>query len=151
MHATHAARSGVSLRCLLPDEAAFIDAAFERILPEAKADGLKVSASRYVDAKLAHLAARTEEPASNPALTRYRSAIADVQAHCEGTLGQRFQGLPIGRQLAALALLERAADLARSPQGCLIDWLLNDAAEAYFDCAAKPSTTIAEGCQAVAA
>jgi hypothetical protein len=151
MRATRTERAGVPLRCLLPDEAGFIDAAFERILPEAEADGLKVSASRYVDAKLAPLAIRGDGAAPSPALSLYRSAIAEVQAWCEHTLGRRFQALPVWQQLAVLARLESAADTARSPQGCLIDWLLNDAAEAYFDVAAWPFAAVAEARRAVAA
>jgi hypothetical protein len=151
MRAARRGRAGASLRCLLPDEAAFIDAAFERILPEARADGLRVFASAYVDAKLAALSARDDGQASSPRLTSYRCAIADVQAHCERMLGQRFQALPVRQQFAALARLERAADTARSPQGCLIDWLLNDAAEAYFDVVARPFAAVAEARRAVAA
>jgi hypothetical protein len=149
MRATRTARSGAPLCCLLPDEAAFIDPAFERMLPEAKAAGLKVLASRYVDAKLAPFAARAEGIAPNPALTLHRSAIADVQAHCERTLGWRFQILPVWRQLAVLAQLERASDTARSEQGCLIDWLRNDAAEAYFDVAARSFVAGVEARQAI--
>jgi Gluconate 2-dehydrogenase subunit 3 len=151
MRATSKGRAVAPLRCLLPDEAAFIDAAFERILPEASADGLKVSASRYVDAKLAPLAAHAEGPASNSALTLYRTAIAAVQAHCERRQGRRFQALPVWQQLAVLAQLERSADKAHNPHGCLIDWLLNDAAEAYFDVAARPFAAVAEARLAVAA
>ena len=151
MRATRAERAVPPLHCLLPDEAAFIDAAFERILPEAKADGLKVSASRYVDAKLAPLAVPAEGTAANPALTLYRSAISDLQAHCERTLGRRFQALPVWRQLAVLAQLEGSADTAPSPQGSLIDWLLSDAAEAYFDVAGRSFAAAAEARQAVVA
>jgi len=150
MRATLAGRAAAPLQCLLPDEAAFIDAAFERILPEAAADGLKVSASRYVDAKLARAAARAESSVSDPALTLYRSAIADVQAHCKRTLGRRFQILPVWQQLAVLAQLEHAPDAVPSLQDCLIDQLLTDAAEAYFDVAARPSAAVANSPDVVA-
>ena len=88
---------GPPLQCLLADEAAFIDAAFRCILPEARADGLEVSASAYVDAKLAGGAGSSLD------LRLYRSGIADVQALCERTLGRRFQALAIWQQLAVLA------------------------------------------------
>ena len=49
----------------------------------------------------------------SPQLTSYRRAIADVQAHCERTLGRRFQALPVWRQLAVLTRLAHAADERR--------------------------------------
>jgi hypothetical protein len=144
-------RAGTPLRCLLPDEAAFIDAAFARILPEAKAGGLKVSASRYVDAKRAALMVRGAGAAPSAALSFYRSTIAEVQEWCERTLGRRFQALSVWQQLAVLAQLECAAETAPRPEGCLIDWLLKDAAEAYFDVAAMPFVAVAEARQAIPA
>ena len=117
-----------SLRCLVADEAAFIDAAFQCILPEAKAEGLEISASAYVDAKLAG-----DAGSSGLDLRLYRSGIAEVQALCERTLGQRFQALAIWQQLAVLAQIERPASAARGVDRCLLDLLLSDAAEAYFE------------------
>jgi hypothetical protein len=48
-------------------------------------------------------------------------------------------------------LVEHAADTTRSEQGCLIDWLLNDAAEACFDIATRPLATNVEARLRVAA
>jgi hypothetical protein len=121
-----------SLRCLLADEAEFIDAAFDRILPEARVEGLRVSASAYVDAKLAALPARgSAEPSID--LRFYRAGIAEVQALCERTQGRRFQALAPWQQLSVLAQIETPGDAPSSLGRCLIDLLLNDAAEAYFD------------------
>jgi hypothetical protein len=64
-----------SLRCLLADEADFIDAAFGCVLPKARDEGLQVSASAYVDAKLAALPAR----GSADNIDFYRAGIAEVQ------------------------------------------------------------------------
>jgi hypothetical protein len=147
----HTERAGTPLHCLLPDEAAFIDAAFARILPEATAGGLKVSASRYVDAKQAALIVLGGGGAPSVTLSFYRSAIAEVQAWCERTLGRRFQALSVWQQLAVLAQLECAAETAPHPEGCLIDWLLKDAAEAYFDVASMPFAAVADARHAVPA
>jgi len=134
--ATSRGTAAAPLRCLLTDEARFIDAAFDRFFPEARGEGLRVSASAYVDAKLAaHPMPGNVDLGA--ALPFYRSAIAEVQAHCVRTLGRRFQALPVWQQLAVIAQLERAADAASDPKGCLIERLLNDAAEAYFAAAAK--------------
>ena len=123
------------LQCLFPDEAAFVDAAFQCILPEARAEGLEISASAYVDAKLAR-------GVSYSSLRFYRSEIADVQALCESTLGRRFQALPIWQQLAVLAQIERPAGAARGVGRCLLDLLLTDAAEAYFEAVAPSCGTL---------
>jgi len=125
------------LRCLLTDEARFIDAAFDRFFPEARGEGLRVSASAYVDAKLAAHPMQDNDVGPGAALPFYRSAIAEVQANCVRTLGRRFQALPVWQQLAVIAQLEHAADAASDPRGCLIERLLNDAAEAYFAAAAR--------------
>jgi hypothetical protein len=121
-----------SLRCLLADEADFIDAAFDRILPEARAEGLRVSASAYVDAKLALLLAH-EGAESDIDLRFYRAGIAEVQALCERTHGLRFQALSSWQQLSVLAQIEAPGNGHSNLRRCLLDLLLNDAAEAYFD------------------
>jgi hypothetical protein len=76
--ATGTARSGAPLCCRRADEAACIDAAFERILPEARADGLKVSASRYVDANLTLFGAGAFDLAASAfaTVTEARRAVA---------------------------------------------------------------------------
>ena len=125
-------RPGPSLRCLLADEADFIDAAFDCILPEARDEGLRVSASAYVDAKLAALLARGSTE-SNIDLRFYRAGIAEVQALCEQAHGRRFQALSFGQQLSVLAQIDPPGDAPSSLRRCLHDLLLNDAAEAYFD------------------
>jgi hypothetical protein len=121
-----------SLRCLLADEAAFIDAAFHCILPEARDEGLQVSASAYVDAKLAALLVQ-DSAESDIDLRFYRAGIAEVQAFCERTQGRRFQALSLWQQLSVLAQIDRPGDAPSSLRRCLLDLLLNDAAEAYFD------------------
>jgi hypothetical protein len=127
-------RPARSLRCLLADEADFIDAAFDCILPEARDEGLRLSASAYVDAKLAALVARGSAE-SNLDLRLYRAGIAEVQALCERTQRRRFQALSLWQQLSVLAQIDTPRDAPSSLRRCLLDLLLNDAAEAYFDAA----------------
>jgi len=134
------------LRCLVADEAAFIDAAFQCILPEAKAEGLEISASAYVDAKLTG-----DAGSSGRDLRLYRCGIAEVQALCEHRLGQRFQALAIWQQLAVLAKIERPAGAARGVDRHLLDLLLNDAAEAYFEVAPSSWVDVPEARCAVTA
>src|ERR1700690_4577304 len=114
-----------ALRCLLADEADFVDAAFDCILPEARDEGLRVSASAYVDAKLAAQLARGSAE-SNIDLQFYRAGIAEVQALCERTQGSRFQALLLWQQLSVLAQIDPPADAPPSVRG-LLDLLLNDA------------------------
>jgi hypothetical protein len=121
-----------SLRCLLADEAEFIDAAFDCILPEARDEGLRVSTSAYVDARLAALLVQ-DSAESDIDLRFYRAGIAEVQALCERTQGRRFQSLPFWQQLSVLAQIDRPGGAPSSLRRCLLDLLLNDAAEAYFD------------------
>jgi hypothetical protein len=143
-------RARPSLRCLLADEADFIDAAFDCILPEARDEGLRVSASAYVDAKLAALLARgSTEP--NIDLRFYRAGIAEVQALCERTQGRRFQALSLWQQLAVLAQIDTPVDAPSELRRRLLDLLLNDAAEAYFDAVGPSWATAHETLRAAAA
>ena len=89
--------------------------------------------------------------ASSLDLRFYRSGIADVQALCERTLGRRFQALAIWQQLAVLAQIERPAGAARGVGRHLLDLLLNDAAEAYFEVAASSWADVPEARCAVTA
>jgi hypothetical protein len=129
---TSTRRPVAPLRRLLADEAEFIDAAFHCILPEARDEGLRVSASAYVDAKLAAAPAGSGA-VSDGGLHRYRDGIADVQASCERTRGRRFQALSLWQQLAVLAEIDHAEAAPSRPRRRLLDLLLNDAAEAYFE------------------
>jgi hypothetical protein len=85
--------------CLSADEASFVQAAFERILPEAP----HVSASTYVDRKLAESMC---VDATAGELELYREAIACVQERCRFEHGRPFQALTPWHQLAILAHLE---------------------------------------------
>ena len=105
-----------------------MDAAFERILPEARDEVLRMSAS--VDAKLAALPAWGSAESSVD-LRFYRAGIADVQELCERTQGRRFQVLSPWQQLSVLAQIETPGDAPSSLRRCLLDLLLNDAGEAY--------------------
>jgi hypothetical protein len=121
-----------SLRCLLRDESDFIDAAFHCVLPEARDEGVRVSASAYVDAKLAALLAQGR-PESFVDLRSYRAGIARVQALCERRHGRRFQVFRSGSSCPSSRRSKPPKMLLRACSAVLLDLLLNDAAEAYFD------------------
>jgi hypothetical protein len=143
-------RSAASLRCLLADEADFIDAAFNCVLPESRDEGLQVPASAYVDAKLAALPVQgSAEP--NIDLWFYRAGIAEVQALCERTQGRRFQALSLWQQLSVLAQIEPPENAPMSLRRCLLELLLNDAAEAYFDAVGSSWAQAHEALRAAAA
>jgi Gluconate 2-dehydrogenase subunit 3 len=122
-----------ALLCLTRDEAQFLDAAFERILP---GDGS--GAARYVDRKLWE-AALPGGPLDRGALRCdvrpiYRAGIAAVQAYCVRVYARRFQALRIDQQRAVLSLLEDGTGFGGIAQfQVLSGMLVNDAAEACFD------------------
>jgi hypothetical protein len=114
----------VRARGLSADEAEFVQAAFERILPELK--GVAVAAC--VEQKLG--APAPDDPRGS-ALRLYREGIAHVQDHCRSAHGRPFQALEIWHQLAVLAQLEDLESLVGGSRP-FVDMLVNDAAEVYF-------------------
>jgi hypothetical protein len=112
--------------CLSADEASFVQAAFERILPEAP----HVSASTYVDRKLAESMC---VDATAGELELYREAIACVQERCRFEHGRPFQALTPWHQLAILAHLEDPNRPFQHRLRKFVLVLVNDLAEAYFD------------------
>jgi hypothetical protein len=127
-----------TLSRLTEDEAEFIDAAAERILPEAGDRLRRGAASIYVDAKLVALTQRCEERGEGGGCAAptvlYRAGIAAAQARCLLAHGQRFQRLAVWHQLAVLAALEEC-DRGDAIGRRFLFTLVNDAAEAYFDVA----------------
>ena len=111
------------LRCLEPGVAAFVEAAFERILPAA--EGGSPRAAAYVDHKLC-------EPSNASVLRLYRAGIAEVQAYCTRAFKRRFEALAVCNQLAVLHRSKSPA-APRQPSWPLFYQLVNDAAEAYFE------------------
>jgi Gluconate 2-dehydrogenase subunit 3 len=118
------------------DEAEFVDAAFRCILSEGEGNDppRALPYAHYLDRKLV-TPLHGSEPAPTPLALLYRNGIAAVQAHCISTHGQRFQRLPVWRQCAVLAVMEDGS--SREAMGALRELffaMVNDAAEAYFDC-----------------
>jgi Gluconate 2-dehydrogenase subunit 3 len=117
------------LLCLTDDEAAFIDAAFVRVLG---ADGSGSSGSAYVDSKLWQSDCfRAGSDGGRKAA--YRARIGDAQERAVHVYGRRFQHLRGEQQDALLALLEAGdASAEISGRNMLTALLVSDAAEAYF-------------------
>ena len=111
---------------LTAEEAAFVQAAFERILPEAP----RVPAWIYIDRKLA---AHGDGEGTAVELDLYRQGIAWVQARCRLVHGRAFQALAMWHQLAILAELEDQGRAGSEGLRSFMFMLLNDVAEAYFD------------------
>jgi Gluconate 2-dehydrogenase subunit 3 len=128
---------GVALLELSREDAQFIDAAVERILP---GESLAPGAALYLDRKLWEF---TLDGGTRSGLaSRYRAGIAAVQTHCVCTYGRRFEQLQPRTQDAVLALLEEGdgiGDIAE--HRVLASLLVIDAAEAYF--AARHPTEVA--------
>lgn len=126
-----------ALLCLTRDEAAFLDAAFARIL----GDGCIARGSTYVDLTLweaDRLGAATPTVlapgiASHEATTAYRVSIGTAQDLAVLSYGRRFQHL-CGEQQDALLMMIEAGDPMVRVGECttLTDRLVSDAAEAYF-------------------
>jgi hypothetical protein len=127
------------LHHLSVDDAEFVDAVFERIIPEVGASGPSGAAAAYVDHKLDELARADAGTGRCVAsrVTHYQSGIAAVQAHCVATYGSRFQHLPARNQLVVLSALEECGERATDPHAPFFHVLVNDAAESYFDGAMK--------------
>jgi hypothetical protein len=112
------------LSCLTGDEAAFVEAAFARIL----GSDCPEHGAAYVDLKLHD--ANADVDARKAA---YRASIVAVQDRAVQLHGRRFQHLRGDEQDTLLALLEAQADAAGTGRHHLLPaMLVTDAVEAYF-------------------
>lgn len=118
---------GVALLELSCEEAQFIDAAVERILP---GESLAPGAALQIDRKLWE---SSLDRSRAGLATQYRAGIAAVQSHCVRTYGRRFEQLRPRTQDAVLALLEEGDGIGViARHQILASLLITDAAEAYF-------------------
>ena len=132
---------------LSQDEAEFVDAAFELILPEQRHgdDSGRVEAAHFIEARIlaqaeciiaAGMASTDAEIclSSTQVAEVYRSGIAAVQRYCIAADGVRFQDLPVPRQHTVLGLLEQGCDEGGlGPYCALFQLMLQHASEAYFE------------------
>jgi len=132
---------------LSQDEAEFIEAAFQLILPERRHgdETGRVEAANFVEAQILAqteciIAAGMASTDSDICLSStqvaevYRFGIAAVQRYCITADGVRFQDLPVLRQHMVLGILEQGCDDGGlGPYCALFHLLLQHASEAYFE------------------
>jgi hypothetical protein len=132
---------------LSQDEAEFVDAAFELILPERRHgdERGRIEAANFVEAQILAqteciIAAGMESTESDVCLSSaqvaevYRFGIAAVQRHCLSAYGTRFQDLPVLQQHVVLGVLEQGCDGDELGSYCaLFQLMLQHASQAYFE------------------